>query len=122
MTKGVWTVENWRRLGTKSAQRPCTGEEIPNEPLTARNQLVRQNVPGPRLQTTSLQRCSEFAGALRPNVEVVVQHDGLAVEKKTARRYVIVEEFINERHQALPKTAGGVVPLTVPVRVRDNVD
>ena len=56
-------------------------------------------------------------------LEVVFEHDRLAIEQKArvvCRR--IVEQLIDQRHETLTKAFRGVIPLPVPVRVGDDVD
>ena len=69
-----------------------------------------------------LEEGAEFRRALRAEGKVVVEEDGLAVEQeRLTGGGRIVDQLIDERDESLLKTFRRVVPLTVPVRVRNDV-
>jgi hypothetical protein len=62
---------------------------------------------------------------MRPQLEVILEHDGLAVEVKVlvvGLRLHHVEEAIDERDQTQSELLVGEVPLAIPVRVGHDVD
>ena len=76
-----------------------------------------------RLQRPSRERRRERRAPLGAHGEVVVEHDALAVEEeRSGRRVRVIQQLVDERDEALPEASGGVVPLAVPVRVRDDAD
>src|SRR5262249_1250116 len=70
--------------------------------------------------TQQRDQCIAPLGSYR---EIVLENDALTVEEKAlALRRRIVEQFIDQRNEALTKTAGRVVPLAIPVSVGYYVD
>jgi hypothetical protein len=84
-------------------------------------ELVREHVPRSRFQPAVPEQRRELGAALRPDGEVVVEDDRLAVEKeaRTIRRR-IVEQLVDEGDEAVTKAAGRMVPLAIPVGVSDH--
>src|SRR5689334_16463914 len=118
----IGAIQYRRRRGAKPPQYSPAEEEIANERFAARYQLVGEDVPRARLETPALQQGREFADALRANVEIILDDDSLAVEQKaliTRRR--IVEQVVDEGNETLTETNEGMIPLAIPVRVRDDV-
>ena len=62
---------------------------------------------------------------LGPDLEVVLEHDRLAVEMEVFVGRIGVEQIeqpIDERDEPEPELLVGQVPLPIPMRVRNDVD
>ena len=123
MPERVRAVQHRRRLAAQSRGRVATGEQVAHERLAARNQLVGEHVPRTRLEPPLAEQRRELGRALGADGEVVLEDDRLSVEEKAlARGRRIVEQLVDERDEPLPEALRGVIPLAIPVRVRDDVD
>jgi hypothetical protein len=126
--QGAWVaeriraVEHRRRFGLMASQHAAAGEQVPDQRLAAGNELVGQHVPRTGLQSPVTKECRERDCAIGAHVEIVLDDDCLAVEQKTLlRRGRVVDELIDQRDQPLPESLGGMIPLTIPVCVRNDV-
>ena len=119
MSERIRAVQNRRRSRTNSRLKGATTrEQVSNQRLSARNQLVGQNVPWPRLDLAALRKSRKLRGTTRGNIEVVFDDDRLAIEQKTlgkVRR--IVEQLVDERNEPLTKSLERMIPLAIPVCV-----
>jgi hypothetical protein len=109
-----------QRLGVGS-----TEQQVADQGLAGRNDLVGQNVPGPDLQPAGAHQGAESRALVGAYAEVVLQQHGLAVEIEAAelRRCVeAVEQVVEGGNQASHEGGSRQVPLSVPVGVRDEVD
>jgi len=123
MPEPIRAVQHRWRLGAQRAQRIAAGEQVAHECLAARDQLIGEDVPRPSLEPALAQQRGKLRRALRPDGEIVVEDDPLSVEEEAlSLRRRIVEQVVDERDEPVPEAARGVVPLTVPVRVRDDQD
>jgi hypothetical protein len=98
-------------------------QQVPDERLSADEQLIRQDVPRPGLEASRGEEHAQTRRMLRANVEVVLEHDCLAVERERGERTVAlqnVEDAVDDRTEAQPELLERQVPLAVPVRVRDD--
>src|SRR5690606_27914055 len=96
-----------------------------NQALTGGDERIGEDVPGPRLEPPAGQRGRELCAPSRAHAQVVLQHHCLAIEEegRWPRRAVrSIEELVHEAHEPLAKASGAVVPLAIPVRVRDYVE
>src|SRR5207237_8434341 len=60
--------------------------------------------------------------AFGPHLEVILEHDALPVEQEAfALRRRMIEQVVDERDETLAKSNEWVIPLAIPVRVRDDV-
>ena len=62
---------------------------------------------------------------LGPDLEVVLEHDGLAVEVEVPVGRIGIEQIqqaIDQRHEPEAELLVGQIPLAIPVRVRNDVD
>ena len=66
MSERVGTVKNRRRDRAEPLERAPTREEVADERLAARNQLVGEHVPRPRLESARAEQFAERWDALRP--------------------------------------------------------
>ena len=122
MPERVGAIQHRRRCRAKPAQESAAGEQIPNHRFAARNQLVSEDVPGPRLESPVSQRGAEDRGAVGAHRQIVFDDDRLTVEQKGFPARDAVEQLVDERHESLPEAFRRLVPFAVPVRVRDDVD
>src|SRR5688572_27740801 len=82
MPERIGTIQNARRLGPQRTQGTSPRKQIPHQRFAARNQLVGEHEPGPRLELSVSERRGELRGALRPNLQVVLEDYSLSVEEK----------------------------------------
>ena len=100
-------------------------QQVADERLAADQKLVRHHVPRADQDAAVLDRLPQPRLLLGPDLEVVLEHDRLAVEMEVLVAGIGVEQIeqpIDERHEPEPELLVGQVPLAVPVRVRDDVD
>jgi hypothetical protein len=121
MPERIRAVQHRWRRGSERAHRATSREQIADESFSAGNQLVSEDVPGTSLDTSVLQRGGDVRCALRSDVEVVLQHDGLPVEEEAAVART-VQNLVDQRDELLPEAFGRVIPLAIPVGVGDDVD
>src|SRR5437764_9651422 len=123
MTEAVGTVQHRRRLGAQRAERVATGEQVANERLAARDQLVGEYVPGTGLEPPLSEQRAELRCTFGSDLEVVVEDDALPVEQEALSfGGRIIQQLVDECDEPLTEAARGVVPLAVPMRVRDDED
>src|SRR5687768_12953976 len=123
MPERVGTIQHRRRLRAECPQRSTSREQIAHQAFAARNELVGKHEPRSRLELSRPQRRRQIGRTLRPNLEIVLHYDGLSVEEKTlplSRQ--VFQQLVDQRDEPLPKALGGVIPLAVPVGVRDDVN
>jgi hypothetical protein len=123
MAERIGTIEDRRSRRTEPREGSPPSEQVPNERLATRDELVREDIPGSCFESTVPDECRERGHAIGANGRVVVDEDGLPIEEK-ARRAIwrLVQELVDERDKALAKALEGVIPLPVPVGVRDDVN
>src|SRR5215207_2586911 len=120
MTEGVGRIEDRWRLRVEPPNRAAPREQISDQRLAARNELVSEDVPWARLEHAVAECDAKHLRAIGTHLGVVVEDDRLPVEQKGAR-VIALEQLVDEGGKALPEPAGGEIPLAVPVRVRDDV-
>ena len=99
------------------------GEQVPHDCFTARNELIGEHEPRPCFDAARLEERDERFAAFRPDGEIVLENDRLAVEQKAfARRRRIIEQLVDERDEPLPEPLERVIPFPIPVGVGDDVD
>ena len=99
--------------------------QVPEDRLTRGQELVHEDVPGPHADPPGRGQGPQPRFGLRPHFEVVVDHRHLAVQHEVGIAGVGLEEreqCVEHVHQIEPKLLVGLVPLAVPVRVRDDGD
>ena len=122
MSKRVRAVQHGRRRRAKPAQRSPSGKEVSYERFAARNQLIREHVPRSSLETAEAKELADLRRALGAHFQVVVDDDRLSIEQEAlvaTRR--TVEQIVDQGDKTLLKPLERMVPLSVPVRVRDDV-
>ena len=123
MTERVGRVEHVEPASQTSGVGGA-GEQIADQRLARRDELVRQHVPGPDLQPARPhQRRSGFR-LLRTCAEVVLDQDCLTVEQKRAKPRRAIEPLQNvvERGDESGQELGaGEIPLSIPVGVGNQV-
>ncbi len=98
--------------------------EVPHQRLAADEKLVRHVVPRANQYPALGDESSQSRLVLGSQLEVVLEHDGLAVKVKVSivgLRLHQVEQPIDETYEADAKLLKGEIPLPVPVGVRDDV-
>ena len=97
-------------------------EEVPDVGLAAGKQGVRLHVPGADRQTTGAAGGRQPLGLAGSDRQVVLDHDGLAVEHEAPARVGVdqVEHPVDRVHEPRPEGLEGPIPLAIPVRVRDD--
>src|SRR5437899_6390610 len=123
MSEAVGEVAGAARLDAETAAHPPSQQEIANERLAADEDLVRQHVRRPDLEASCIEQPSQPCLVLRPHLEVVLEHDRLPVERERRKRRVTferVEDAVDDHAEAQPELLERQVPLTIPVRVRDD--
>ena len=122
MAERIGTIENRRWCRAQAAQNPASSKEISHDGFAARNELVGQDVPRTSLETAGGEQRRELGRAFGSDLEIVLEHDGLTIEEKTlAVAGRMVEELVDERDETLAESNEWMVPLAIPVRVRDDV-
>ena len=122
MTERVGTVEHRRRRGAQPTENATAEKEIAHESLAARNELVGEDVPRAGLESACLQQRGELRCTLRTHLEVVLENDALTVEQEAlAVSGRMVEQLVDERDETLAESNEWVIPLAIPVCVRDDV-
>jgi len=123
MAERVGTVENGRRFTAHAPNRSAPRKQISHERLAARYELVRQHVPRACLQTPVAQERRQFRGTLGPHGQIILQHDRLTIEQEAlARRGWMIQQFVHQWNKPLAESFSNVIPLAIPVGVRDDVN
>ncbi len=123
MAEAVGEVAGAARLDPEAAADAPAEEEIADERLAAHEDLVGKDVRGAGLQPAGLEQSAQPPLVLRPDVDVVLEHDRLAVEGERRERRVPLErleDIVDRRAEPQPEDLERQVPLAVPVRVRDD--
>ena len=93
--------------------------------LARDEELVGQRVPGAEREPPGLVEGRDPLALVGADLEVVVDHGELAVELEVGERAVALEagqEVVEQLDELHPEQGIGLVPLAVPVRVRNDVD
>ena len=98
--------------------------QVADQGLTGDKELVGQRVPGPNRDRAAGHRPVQPILRTRPDGQIVLDHDRLAVHQESERRIRLrqAEQLVPEIHQLCPKGLEGRVPFPVPVGVRNDVD
>jgi hypothetical protein len=97
--------------------------EVANVRLTRDEELVHLRDPGPGGEAPLPHVPRELGAPLRPAREVVVDHRRLSVQMEMWEpRGGEVEQCVHHRHEPLDEDIERLVPLAVPVGVRDERD
>ena len=123
MAEAVRLVAGSRRLDAEAAADAPTEEEVADERLAPDEDLVREDVPGARLEPAGGEEALEPLAVLRANVDVILEDDSLAVERERPERRVgleCVEDAVDDGAESQPKDLERDVPLPVPVGVRND--
>ena len=114
-----------RHRRTKRARHAMAAQQIAHQRFAADEKLVRHHVPRPDQDAARRDRRAKARFLLWPDLEVVLEHDRLAVEVEVFVSRLVVEQIeqaIDERDQAKPELFAREIPLAIPMRVRDDVD
>jgi hypothetical protein len=123
MSERVRTVEHRRGRRSQCAKDAPPGEQVADERFPARDQLICEHVPWPGLETPLAEQRGQLAGPVGAHGEVILENDPLPVEQEAlAGARGIVEQLVDQLDESLPEAANRVIPLPVPVRVRDDMD
>ena len=123
MPERVGAVEDRRRLTAQAAYGSAAGQQVADERLATRDQLVGKHVPRTRFQAAVTQECRELGGTFGPHLQIVLEQDGLAIEQEAlAVCRGIIEQLVDELYQPLSESLRFVIPLAIPMRVGDDVD
>ena len=98
--------------------------EVADERLAADQELVHQDLPGADGEPSAGNVARQAVGLLGPDLEVVIDRRQLAVEGEceVGLRLQHLEDAVDEVDQLHPEALEGAVPLTIPMRVRYEVD
>ena len=97
--------------------------EIPEQRLAGDEQVIGEHVPGPDEQTLGTHQRLDARAIVRPLLEVVLDSDGVPVERERAERAVPleqVEKLRHHRHEPRAIALEALVPLAIPVGVRHD--
>src|SRR6185437_16078164 len=75
------------------------------------------------LESSGFEQRLQPPRVLRPNLEIVLEHDRLPVERERRERRVALErvqDAVDDRAETQPEELEGQVPLAIPVRVWDD--
>ena len=123
VAEAVGKVAGAARFDPEAPADPAAEQEVADERLAADEDLVGQDVRGADLEAPGLQQRSQAILVLRPHLDVVLEHDGLSVEREGREGAIALErvqDAVDDRTQAQPELLEGQVPLAVPVGVRDD--
>ena len=98
--------------------------EVPDDGLARDEELVHQDLPRPDRETVLGDQPPDQGFGLGPDLEVVVDRGGLAVEREApplVGRHPL-EQLVDQLDEAQPEHLERLVPLPVPMGVRDQVD
>ena len=105
---------------------PCDAElEVAHDRLSRHHELVHEDHPRPEVEPARGDERGDALGPVGPDLGVVVDDDGLAVEEEPPVRIVVLEEVeqvVDERDQTGPRGLERGIPLAVPVRVGHDAD
>ena len=99
--------------------------QISHERFTADEELVGHDVPRADEQPARRDGTPHAAGLLRPHLEVILEHDRLAVEVVVRERRIAFEQIehaIDQIDEPEAELLAREIPLAIPVRVRHDVD
>src|SRR5262249_5080024 len=82
MPEGIRTVQNRRRRRLEPRKRSPPGEQISNECFAGRDELVREQIPRPRLEAAVSNELTELGESFRPDAGVVIHEDGLSIQQE----------------------------------------
>ena len=119
MAEGVRAIEYGGSHRTETVHHSPPRLEIADQRLAARDLIVGEHIPRPGFDNAALQGIGQTRERLRPHPQIIIEHDGLPIEQER-HGPGMVQDGVHQRHQPLPKPLGGVVPLTIPVRVRHH--
>jgi hypothetical protein len=119
--EGVGRVALARDRADRLAHQPAE-EQVADVGLAGRQQGVGLDVPGSDRDASLRAAPSELVPAAGPDLEVVLQHDGLAIEQEAVARVLgaQVEDAIDQVDQTRAEVLEGPVPLAVPVGMADE--
>src|SRR3954447_20875980 len=123
MTKRVGRVEN-----VISAAEPVgvylSQQQVSDQRLAGRNQLIRQHVPGSHLKPARAHQVTDSLLLVGTYPEIVLQEDRLAVEQEcgVGLRFEALNQVIEGRNEPRQKDALREIPFPVPVGMRDQME
>jgi len=123
VAEGVGDVA--RLLHPAEALRDAVAEQqVAHQRLAADEEFVGQHVPRAHAQPALADELCQRLPRVRPDLQVVVEHDGLAVEVEVGEARVTLqqrEQPVHEANEPHPEVLERLIPLPVPVGVRDDV-
>ena len=99
--------------------------QVAHDRLGRAQELVHQDAPRPDAEPSGLHLARDVLLGARPDLEVVLYRGDLTVEVEMTEpgvRVQNVEQLVHRVHELQPVALERLVPLSVPVRVRDDVD
>ena len=99
-------------------------QQVSDEGLTGRNQLVGQDVPGTDLEAPGFHQRLDLAVALGSSAQVVLDENGLPIEQEAAKSAVRLEPFqqhVEHCHEPRVKRGARQIPLAIPVGMWDQM-
>ena len=99
-------------------------QQVADGGLRADQEFVRQDVPGADQDASFLDKAAQVGLALRADLQVVVEDDGLSVEHEVPVILVVfknVKQAVNQVDELQAELLEGEVPFAVPVGVGDEV-
>ena len=109
---------------TAEAARDCHPDfEIANERLAAHQETVGEHVPRPDLDFARANQTAQPRLGLRAHLEIIVEHDRLAVEVKRRDRAALDQRnhAIGHRDQPRAHLLERLIPFAIPMRVNDEI-
>src|SRR5580704_14987542 len=97
--------------------------EIPNERFAAHEETVREYIPRTDLDFAGANQTAQARLCLRAHLEIVVEHDRLAVEVKRGNRAALNQRnhAIGHRDQPRAHLLERLIPFAIPMRVNDEI-
>ena len=98
--------------------------QVAHQRLPADQEFIRQRVPGPDLDLPATNGRLEPNLRLRPDLEIIIDHDRLAVhqESEIGIRVGQRQQLVPELDELGTERLKGRIPFAIPMRVRHDVD
>ncbi|HEY2436744.1 MAG TPA: hypothetical protein VGH93_06150 [Solirubrobacteraceae bacterium] len=120
MTEPVGQVCRRGRRGAEPLAHRPADQQIAHECLPADEELIGLHVHRADLDPACGEQGPEPRLLLRPQLEVVLKHNGLPIEREGAKRRITfehIEQVIDNPGQPQPEPLEWPIPLAVPMRV-----
>ncbi len=122
MPEGIRRVECRERAAELRCVAPAK-EQVPDQRLSRGDELVGEDVPWTNLQLAALGHPGDARSGSWPDCQVVAQEYGLAVQQKGhgGGDGKLIQCLVQHGHEPRQETGAGLVPLAVPMGVRQQV-